>query len=233
MSGSTVFRALVATRNAGKLAELVSLLAPLGWSLVTLTDLELAPHPDEDAIEAYDSFEFNALAKARWFAARTGLLTLADDSGLMVDALGGAPGVRSRRWSGHAELDGDALDAANNAHLLQVLAARGEVTRRARFVCAAACAWSGGSMVAEGACAGVILQAPRGTGGFGYDPLFEVASLGATFAELSREAKAEVGHRGRAFGVLARMLAPLQAAGVFHGGAEDLAPPVDRGRDRG
>jgi XTP/dITP diphosphohydrolase len=122
-----------------------------------------------------------------------------------VDALDGAPGVHSKRWSHRADLSGVALDAANNAHLQDMLAraaARGRVSRHARYVCAAACVWPGGEVVVRGTTEGVITEAARGANGFGYDPYFLSDDLRMTFGEATRDAKAQVSHRGRAFAAL-------------------------------
>lgn len=187
---------LVATRSAGKLREIAPLLAEAGWCAVDLDAAGIAESPGEELLETAETFEENALAKARYFAARSALPVLADDSGLMCDALGGAPGVYSKRWSARPELSGAALDAANNAHLLDMLRAAG--TRRARYRCAAA--WVAGAveLVAIGETAGRILEVADGSGGFGYDPLFFSDELAASFGVVSREAKSRVSHRGRA-----------------------------------
>ena len=201
-------RVVVATRNAGKLRELLPLLERAGLEAVTLVEAGVEPDPAEEGIESADTFEENALAKARYFHARTGMPAIADDSGLSVDALGGAPGVRSRRWSGRLDLEGPALDAANNALLLERLG--GVTDRGARFVCAAAFADGAREVVRVGECAGQIAHAPAaGAHGFGYDPLFVSTELGASFAEVDREAKSRVSHRARAFGAL---LAAIRAA---------------------
>lgn len=199
-------RVLLATRNEGKLRELLPLLSAAGLTGETLTDAGLEAHPDEDGLEVFERFEENALAKARWFASRGGGgVVLAEDSGLAVDALGGRPGVRSKRWSARAELSGSALDVENNA-MLQVELSRasidGAVSRRARYVCAAACVWRGGELVVLGETHGALLRSARGSGGFGYDPYFLSDDLGCTFAEASPAAKAAVSHRGRAFRAL-------------------------------
>jgi XTP/dITP diphosphohydrolase len=210
MTPDATRRIVLATRSAGKLRELAPMLATYGWQAVTLDALDIDESPDEDALEVFETFEENALAKARWFADRTREIVIADDSGLSVDALGGAPGVRSKRWMGRADLEGAELDAANNAHLLAPLTARaagGDISRRAHYVCAAACVWSGGSLVTRGETHGLVLDAARGTGGFGYDPLFLSDDLGVTFAEASRDAKAGVSHRGRAMRALCEALA--------------------------
>ena len=130
---------------------------------------------------------------------------LADDSGLEVIALGGRPGVRSKRWSGRSDLEGQVLDDANNAKLLEELADVDD--RRARYVCAAAFVDRWGELVSRGTTDGQVLRAPRGCGGFGYDPYFFSAELGMTFGEASPEAKERVSHRGRAFRALLAALA--------------------------
>lgn len=192
---------LVATRNPGKLRELLPLFTEAGLVARTLDDAGIAQDAREDGLETAETFEGNALAKARYFHARSGHPTVADDSGLVVDALGGAPGVRSRRWSGRAELQGSALDAANNALLLERLSGVGD--RRARFVCAAAWVDDEHEEVRRGECTGRIATTPTvGAHGFGYDPLFVSDELGATFAEVDREAKSRVSHRARAFAAL-------------------------------
>ena len=192
---------VVATRNAGKLRELLPMLEEAGWRGMTLDEAGLREQPDEEAIEAFSSFEANALAKARHFAQLSGLPTLADDSGLNVDALGGAPGVHSRRWA-QRELDiappgARENDAANNALLLARLA--GAPERRASFVCAAAFVDGAREIVRVGTCPGRIADSPSsGVHGFGYDPLFVADDLRMTFAEATREQKHAVSHRGRA-----------------------------------
>jgi XTP/dITP diphosphohydrolase len=205
---------LVATRSAGKVRELLPMLREAGFRGVTLDEAGLAPDPAEDGIEAFDTFEDNAIAKARWFSVRAGgMPVLADDSGLAVDALGGAPGVRSKRWAWGSGLDGLALDAANNAKLARELS--GAADRGARYVCVAAIAWNGHEVHARGECVGRILHEPQGTGGFGYDPWFWSEELGTGFGLASLEAKAQVSHRGRAMravlAALARVVDPLRA----------------------
>lgn len=220
---------LLATRSAGKLRELSALLAEADIAAETLTDAGLVESPEEDQLEVHATFAENALAKARWFAERSGRVVLADDSGLCVDALDGRPGVHSKRWSGRTDLEGEALDAENNRLLLAALedaAARGRPERTARYVCAAACAWPAGVPGPEdeagprvtgfttiGESAGTILRTPRGVGGFGYDPWFASTPLGGrTFAEVTREEKAAVSHRGAAFrALLAEVRARLGA----------------------
>lgn len=196
---------LLATRSAGKLRELRPLFAAAGIAVLDLRDIGAEPGQDEEAVEAFETFEANAVAKARYFHALTGCPTVADDSGLEVDALGGAPGVRSKRWSGRTDLAGQALDDANNARLLAAVAGQDEVT--ARYVCAAA--WCDGAVVhvARGETSGMIVREARGSGGFGYDPFFLSDELGATFGESTIEAKERVSHRGRAFRALIAQLA--------------------------
>lgn len=188
---------ILATRSVGKLHELGPMFRASGWEPRTLDEAGIAPEPEEDTIESGATFAENALAKARHYFGRSGgVPVVADDSGLCVVALGDAPGVRSRRWSGRSDLAGEALDEANNARLVGSL--RGVSDRRARYVCVAA--WCDGAreVMGTGECWGRILEAPRGSGGFGYDPYFWSDELGATFAEVSRERKESVSHRGRA-----------------------------------
>lgn len=195
---------VLATRSAGKLRELEPLLAQHGWTAVTLDTLGIPATADEDALEVFDTFEANALAKARYFARVTGRMVVADDSGLTVDALAGRPGVHSKRWSG-STLEGAALDAANNAYLQSRLgeaASSGMTSREAAYVCAAACVGPNGTACVRGETRGTLLREPRGTGGFGYDPYFFSHELQATFAEIDRDAKSAVSHRGRAFRAL-------------------------------
>jgi XTP/dITP diphosphohydrolase len=191
-------RLLVATRNEGKLRELQNLLDGTGLLLETL-----ASHPEAGEVEETgDTFEANARLKASDAARATGLWTMAEDSGLEVDALGGAPGVRSARWSG---VHGD--DAANVAKLLRDL--DGKTDRSARFVCAIALARPDGEIVAtaHGVCIGALAVAPRGRGGFGYDPIFVAAQIPAqTLAELDRHDKNLVSHRGAALRAFVPML---------------------------
>lgn len=183
-------RLVVATTNRGKLAELRRILADLPVELVAMDDLGVHA-PDETGA----TFEDNAALKARHAAEATGLPAVADDSGLQVDALGGAPGVRSARYAGE---DGD--DAANNARLLQELAGVRDEDRTARFVCVAALATPHGQIwTRRGVMEGRIVHAPRGDGGFGYDPLFVAAGESRTNGELPPHVKDARSHRGAAF----------------------------------
>ena len=188
------FRLLVATRNAGKAVEFARLLDLPDLTLVTLDELDVHV---PDVVEDGDTFEANAIKKARETAAATGLLTLADDSGLEVDALHGAPGVYSARYAGAQGPE------ANVRKLLHSLAAVNEDLRTARFRCVLALADPRGPLgdrveLASGACEGRIVSAPRGTGGFGYDPVFVPRGEHLTMAELSAEAKDRLSHRGAA-----------------------------------
>ncbi|CAN5260666.1 RdgB/HAM1 family non-canonical purine NTP pyrophosphatase [soil metagenome] len=204
MIGGTL---LLATRSEGKLREIRPLLAPLGLHLLDLAEAGL-PEESDDELETGSTFEENALAKARhYFVASGGIPTVADDSGIEVSALEGRPGVRSKRWSGRGDLSGQALDDANNATLLTAL--KGASERRARYVCVAAFADASGEIVARGETTGVIIEEPRGTGGFGYDPYFLSNDLGVTFGEADPGEKARVSHRGRAFRQLAERLQQL------------------------
>lgn len=191
---------VVATRSTHKLREIREILGDLhGFELLDLNQAGVPESNDEEGIEIFETFEGNALAKARYFAARTGSMILADDSGLCVDALGGGPGVRSKRFSGRTDLRGDALDRVNNEHLLHLLRNVPDPERTARYVCAAALVLPDGEeAVFLGECEGVILPGPRGTGGFGYDPLFFIPSERATFGELPAWRKHQLSHRARA-----------------------------------
>ena len=189
---------LLATRSEGKLRELKPIFAAAGLTLVSLDELEIDESAEENDLEPYATFEENALSKARYFyEVSGGIPTVADDSGLEVDALSGQPGVKSKRWSGRNDLRGVALDEANNAALLLSLA--GMSNTAARYVCAAAFVAVGVEVTTRGITEGSILATPRGTGGFGYDPYFLSAELGRTFGETSVEEKQRVSHRGRAF----------------------------------
>jgi XTP/dITP diphosphohydrolase len=203
---------VLASRNAGKLRELRALFGAGGIEVIDLREAGIAEDvAAEDAIEAYDTFEENALAKARYFSSRLpGRIVVADDSGLSVDALGGAPGVRSKRWSGRSDLQGAQLDASNNA--LLVARMRDVTDRRARFVCAAA--WCDGKteVVVRGEVLGTIVDEPRGSNGFGYDPHVFVDELAMTMAEATAAAKQAVSHRARAF---ASLLDALRARSVL------------------
>ena len=198
---------LAATRSLGKQPEFRRLLEPAGVEVVFPDDVGLWESPIEDTLEVAESFEGNARRKAEHFARLSGLPTVADDSGLEVLALGGAPGVRSRRWAGVTGA-GAEVDAANNAELLRRLLGASEARRRARYRCVLVYLSRPGAVpqVFEGTCGGLVLEAPRGEGGFGYDPLFLSDDLGRTFGEATAEEKDAVSHRGRALRALAEAL---------------------------
>jgi XTP/dITP diphosphohydrolase len=205
-----VTRLLVATRSRPKVLEIRAILDSVrGLELCTPEDLGLDEDPEEESIEAFETFEENALAKARWFHDRTGLPCVADDSGLEVDALGGRPGVRSKRFAPTSfERSGESRSDANIRFLLRELETVPDTDRGARFVCVAALVGLDPEPhVYRGEVTGRILSQPRGEGGFGYDPVFLAPDLHRSFAELSREEKADRSHRGRAFGALRAGLA--------------------------
>jgi non-canonical purine NTP pyrophosphatase, rdgB/HAM1 family len=195
-------RVVVASRNRHKLREIGVLLADAGlaWDLVSVD----AVAPQCALVEDEPSFEGNALSKARQAAAVSGLPALADDSGIEVDALHGDPGVYSARWSGEP-----CDDARNNQKMLRELAGVATEKRTARYRCAAAFVdpARGLELVRTGACEGRLLESARGAGGFGYDPLFFIESLGRTMAEIPLEEKNRLSHRAAAFRQLARALA--------------------------
>ncbi|MDX2480029.1 MAG: XTP/dITP diphosphatase [Desulfuromusa sp.] len=181
---------LVATGNSGKLKEIRSLLDGSPLEIIGLDQLTAPP----EVIEDCSTFEDNARKKAQEMAQFSGYLTLADDSGLVVAALDGAPGVHSARYAGK---QGD--DTANNGKLLAVMAAVEDEKRQAAFHCAMALAWPDGRCETyAGQVSGLIMRAERGTGGFGYDPLFIVPEYGKTLAELPLEIKNRISHRGTA-----------------------------------
>lgn len=191
----------MATGNAGKLREVKELLAPEGVEVLGLRDLPAPPQIEEDG----DTFLANARKKAWTLARATGLPVLADDSGLVVAALGGQPGVHSARYAGPT-----ATDADNNARLLAELAGVPDTHRRAEFVCAMVLAVPGAEeqeFVAEGRLAGTVLTAGHGSEGFGYDPLFLETATGRTLAELDLATKNGLSHRHRA---LHQLLPPLR-----------------------
>ena len=201
---------VVATQNRGKLDELRALLSPLGVQVLSVQDVTKR---DIVIVEDGDTFEANAKKKAQTVAGATMMLTIADDSGLEVDALGGAPGVRSARYAGER-----ATDAENNAALLAALDSldadpggpRTGASYKARFRCVLALVDpfvnDGEPIVVEGACEGKITRTPRGSGGFGYDPLFLVDGTEKTMAELDEGEKNRISHRGRAFDKLRLVL---------------------------
>lgn len=190
---------VVASNNAGKLREFSEMLAPLGWEAVPQKELGVA-----ECEEPHCTFVENALAKARHASAVTGLPALADDSGLCVHALGGAPGVYSARYAGEPK-----SDERNNQKLMTDLA--GQSDRRAHYVCALVFVRHANDpqpIIAEGEWHGEIVEAPRGQGGFGYDPYFLVPDLDVTAAELDPTEKNRRSHRGKALTILVERLKP-------------------------
>ena len=198
---------LFATRSAGKQREIRRMLEAAGHEVVFPDDAGVPESPLEETLEAADSFETNARLKAEYFLKKTGLPTAADDSGLEVFSLGGQPGVRSKRWAG-ATGSPRQVDEANNAELLRRLLGAPETRRRARYRCAIVLlrAQNAFPEVFHGTCGGLILEQPRGTGGFGYDPLVLCDELGQTFGEASAEEKDKVSHRGRALAAMVQAL---------------------------
>ena len=190
---------LVATNNAGKVRELSQLLSDFPLRLRLLSDFESVAEAEETG----ETFAENATIKALYYSAHSGLLTLSDDSGLVVDALGGAPGVRSARYAGR-----ETTYAERMSKLLGELDATGDTERHARFVCVIAVADpSAGTLhTFEGTCEGRIARAPRGAGGFGYDPLFIPDGHERTFGELPAEVKHTLSHRALALAQAARHL---------------------------
>lgn len=193
-------RLVVATRSDHKLREIRQLLADVpDLHVVGLEEAGVQETDAEDGIEVHDTFSANALAKVRYFVPLVRAPVLADDSGLCVDALDGAPGVRSKRFSGRDDLQGADLDRANNELLIARLRDVPPARRTATFACAVALASPDGrDAVFLGRSGGRILEAPRGDGGFGYDPLFFSLELGKTFAEADPKEKNRVSHRARA-----------------------------------
>ncbi len=200
-------RLLVATRSEHKLAEIRELAGVPGLEVVSLLDIGLPPAPEEDEIEIHDTFEANAEAKADYFWAQTGLPTLADDSGLCVDALDGGPGVRTKRFAPDELADELGRDRANNRYLLERLDGLPAEERGAHYVCALAVAAGDERLVVRGQVDGRIAEEQRGSGGFGYDPLFIVPEHEQTFGELPPEVKAGMSHRARAVEALRPWLA--------------------------
>lgn len=193
---------LIGTRSAGKTREIRELFVGLPFEIAFPADRLLEPLPEEADLERTMSYVENAVAKARYYATRGGLPAVADDSGIEVDALGGAPGPRSARWSESG------TDAENNRLLLERLAGVAERERSARYRCVVAFLATPSSVpeIVEATCDGFILTEPRGSGGFGYDPLFFSTDLKMSFGEAAAAAKHRVSHRGRAFRALIEVL---------------------------
>ena len=189
---------VIASNNPGKLREFQAMLAPLGIEVLTQSQLGIA-----EAEEPHCTFVENALAKARHVSAASGLPALADDSGICVEALGGAPGVQSARYAG----DSPKSDERNNEKLLQEM--QGIADRRAHYYCVVVLVHHADDpqpLIAEGEWHGEIAHEERGEGGFGYDPLFWLPELGKMSAELSRDEKAQLSHRAKALQILLQRL---------------------------
>ena len=195
-------RLVLASGNPGKLREFRQMLAPLGIEVVPQTELGI---PDGD--EPHGTFIENALAKARHASHRSGLPAFADDSGICVGALGGAPGVQSARYAGESADSRAGQDRRNNEKLLAEL--RGKPDRRAHYTCVIVLVRHAGDpepLIAEGRWRGEVIATPRGTGGFGYDPYFLLPELGRTAAELTPGEKNAISHRGQAMQRMVELL---------------------------
>ena len=201
-------RLLVATRSEPKMREIRHILAHVpDLDVLSLDDAGVEYEPEEEDLEPFHSFEENARSKALHFHRRTGLPTVADDSGLEVDALDGRPGVRTKRFAPGENLEGRERDEANNAYLLELLADVPPSERGARYVCAADLVLDEDRVEAfRGEAGGRVLESPRGEGGFGYDPVILDEETGRSFAELTPEEKNAKSHRGKAFRALGRRL---------------------------
>lgn len=200
-------KVLAATRSVGKQREIRRVLASAGLEVVFPDDIWLHQSSAGDPVEDGDSFEANARHKAEYFARLSSMPTFADDSGLEVFSLGGAPGVHSKRWAGASGSQAE-IDAANNAELVRRLTGAPETRRLARYraVLFFLPSYAAVPTICQGDCTGRILKAPRGTNGFGYDPYFFSDELGKTFGEATDEEKDAVSHRGRALRALAHAL---------------------------
>ncbi|MDD4236941.1 MAG: XTP/dITP diphosphatase [Desulfotomaculaceae bacterium] len=205
-------KVVLATGNEGKVREIADILAPHGVEVISLREFpELG-----EIIENGNTFRENAMIKATTVSGHTGLLALADDSGLEVDALDGAPGIYSSRFAGEGK-----DDQANNLKLLDLLSGMPAEHRTARFQCVVAIAEPDGWVhIAEGSCEGVIVEEPRGQGGFGYDPLFYVPAYDRTFAELEPAIKNKISHRAKALEGAIDILSDLKK---MVAGSEELA----------
>ncbi len=194
---------IIATRNQGKVNEIRELMRDLPLAFLSLADLPNFPDIEEDG----ETFEQNALKKARVLAQATGLTALADDSGLCVDALDGRPGVHSARYAGESASDADRFN-----RILEKMRNVPDEKRSARFVCVLALVWPDGEeRLFQGTCEGKITHEPLGTEGFGYDPIFYYEEAELTFAEMDRQGKNRVSHRGRALRQLAAYLGSLRS----------------------
>lgn len=206
---------LLATRSGHKVLEIRHILAEVDdLEIVDLATAGIPRDPVEDELEPYATFEENARSKASYFQRKSGLPTVADDSGLVVDALDGAPGVHSKRFAPVGEVGGQERDRANNEHLLERLNGIPLAERTAHYVCVTVLDRGRGEPLAfRGEASGLILGREKGRAGFGYDPLFFDETLGKTFAEIDTRQKNERSHRGKAFRALARHLLGMRTGG--------------------
>lgn len=200
-------RVLIATRNPHKLEEIRELLGDLPHEFVSLEEAGVERLPEETGIEVHGTFAANAVAKARYYHERTGLPTVADDSGLCVDALDGRPGVHTKRFAPEAMASRHGRTRANNLHLLRMLEGTPERDRGAEYRCVVAVETDDEDFVVRGRVRGRIAMEPAGAGGFGYDPVFLFPDRGKTFAELPAAVKQERSHRAEAIRALRPWLA--------------------------
>ena len=200
-------RLVVATRSQDKMREIRQILSDVNHlELMSLEEAGVPYSLEEEGLEPFDTFEENAKSKASYYREMTGLPTVAEDSGLVVDALGGRPGVRTKRFA-PGDLEGKERDRANNAHLLELMAEVPLEERTARYVCVAALALTANRVECfRGEAPGRVLEAPKGTSGFGYDPVMLHEESGRSYAELTAQEKNALSHRGKAFRVMARAL---------------------------
>jgi XTP/dITP diphosphohydrolase len=207
-------RFLLATRSEHKLREAREILSEARARIVSLVEVGLPETPEEAHLEPFDTFAQNALSKARHFHTLSGLPTIADDSGLCVDALGGRPGVRTKRFAPDRMAAEWGRDEANNRYLLERMTGVLERERGAHYHCAIALVEDDGHAIFEGRVSGRIAHEPRGSGGFGYDPLFILPERGLTYAELPPEVKRATSHRARALIELQRWLRTRSPGGA-------------------
>jgi XTP/dITP diphosphohydrolase len=197
---------LLATRNTHKVREISKLLAGLDVEVQSLSEAGIPYIPGEDEVEIYGTFEENALAKARFYRRHTHMAVIADDSGLCVDSLRGAPGVRSRRFAADHSMQGSDEDRANNECLLRELSGVPDRERGAHYRCALAVLGARRSLLLAGRLDGFIAREPSGGEGFGYDPVFFVPEYGKTVGDLAPEVKADISHRAAAIRSLRRWI---------------------------
>ena len=199
---------LLATRNQHKIHEIRTLIEPISkLHLVGLEDVGLNYEEREEELEPYDTFEENALSKAKYFHELSEMPVIADDSGLVVDCLNGAPGVKSKRFSPFSAGDGISRDEANNKHLIHCLSNFPDTEWNARYVCVASfVSENRDPTVSRGEVEGKIITPGRGTEGFGYDPYFLADDSNFTFGEMSEDEKNLLSHRGRAFKILFQVI---------------------------